>query len=196
MPEDQPRRTRLERWDVDQDGRITDDDLAQVTPPPFWHRFGLRGPVIVFWWFTRNAKRLAVLVGGGAILAAGVAMLVLPGPGVLIVLVGLAVLATEFAWAERALDATTSRASRAAVAVTSNRAGRGLLVASGSGMVLGGIAVVALVPAFRMVGVTVGLAGVIALLTLLPFVQSWLERQQDRGRRRAEPPLSGPPPGD
>jgi uncharacterized protein (TIGR02611 family) len=34
----------------------------------------------------------------------GLAMLVLPGPGILLVIAGLAVLATEYVWAQRALN--------------------------------------------------------------------------------------------
>lgn len=36
-------------------------------------------------------------------LAAGVAMIVLPGPALLVIPAGLAILATEFPWAKRAL---------------------------------------------------------------------------------------------
>lgn len=38
---------------------------------------------------------------GGAIVIGGLALVPLPGPGWLIVFVGLAILATEFVWAER-----------------------------------------------------------------------------------------------
>jgi hypothetical protein len=49
------------------------------------------------------ARRLAVLVIGSTVLGLGAAMLLLPGPGVLGVLLGLSILATEFAWARRLL---------------------------------------------------------------------------------------------
>ena len=39
-----------------------------------------------------------------------VLLLVLPGPGLLVIIAGLAVLAREFVWAERALDKAKSRA--------------------------------------------------------------------------------------
>ena len=39
-------------------------------------------------------------------------MLALPGPGVLVIILGLVILATEFAWAERMLDRTTSDRGR------------------------------------------------------------------------------------
>lgn len=52
----------------------------------------------------RSGKRIAVTVVGFAVLLAGIVMMVTPGPGVLVILVGLAILASEWAWAERALD--------------------------------------------------------------------------------------------
>ncbi|HJR26361.1 MAG TPA: PGPGW domain-containing protein, partial [Acidimicrobiales bacterium] len=61
----------------------------------------------------RNGKRMAIFVVGVALLAAGVVMLVLPGPGLLVIIAGLAVLATEFAWAERLLDRAKEQAERA-----------------------------------------------------------------------------------
>lgn len=46
------------------------------------------------------ARRIVVAVIGGTILLGGVIMLVTPGPGIAIVLLGLAILAIEFAWAK------------------------------------------------------------------------------------------------
>ena len=57
-------------------------------------------------WLGRKSRRLAVIVLGFAVLGSGLAMLVLPGPGLIVVLLGLALLATEFAWAEVALSRT------------------------------------------------------------------------------------------
>ena len=58
----------------------------------------------------RSSRRVIILAAGGALLLGGVAMLVLPGPGLLVILAGLAVLAREFVWAERALDRAKARA--------------------------------------------------------------------------------------
>jgi uncharacterized protein (TIGR02611 family) len=60
-----------------------------------------------------NAWRIAVFTVGIAVLLAGVAMLVLPGPGWAAIFVGFAVLATEFAWAKCALMWAKDTASRA-----------------------------------------------------------------------------------
>lgn len=46
------------------------------------------------------ARRIVIAVIGGTILLGGIIMLVTPGPGVVIILLGLAILAIEFAWAK------------------------------------------------------------------------------------------------
>lgn len=45
-------------------------------------------------------KRLLWVAAGILLVGAGLAMLVLPGPGLLVIAIGLAILALEFAWAE------------------------------------------------------------------------------------------------
>ena len=123
----------------------------------------------------RNAKRLMVFIVGVAVLLAGVAMLALPGPGVLIIILGLVILATEFAWAERMLDRTTSTAAGAANRLTDNNKGRAVLAASGIGMIVGGIVMVVMFEGLLVVGVSVAIAGVIGLITLLPQVRAWID---------------------
>ena len=46
-------------------------------------------------------RRIVIGVSGGLVLIVGVAMTVLPGPAFVVVPLGLAILATEFAWAGR-----------------------------------------------------------------------------------------------
>ena len=50
---------------------------------------------------SRAIRRAVVGTVGASLLIAGVAMLILPGPGIVVVLAGLTVLATEFHWARR-----------------------------------------------------------------------------------------------
>ena len=52
----------------------------------------------------RHARRLIVLVVGLTVVAIGAAMIVLPGPAVVVIPLGLAILASEFVWARRLLD--------------------------------------------------------------------------------------------
>jgi uncharacterized protein (TIGR02611 family) len=49
-------------------------------------------------------KRIIKIVFGFTVLAAGVAMLVLPGPGWVVIAVALAILAGEYVWARKLLD--------------------------------------------------------------------------------------------
>lgn len=52
----------------------------------------------------KQLRRIAVAFVGGIVVAVGLAMLVLPGPAVLVIPAGLAILATEFPWARRLLN--------------------------------------------------------------------------------------------
>jgi len=47
----------------------------------------------------RTARRIAVLAVGSTVVLVGVVMLVTPGPGLVMIPVGLAILSVEFAWA-------------------------------------------------------------------------------------------------
>ncbi len=62
----------------------------------------------------RSGRRVAVTVLGLALVLAGLAGIVLPLlPGPLLILAGLAVLATEYVWAKRALEMARRRATQA-----------------------------------------------------------------------------------
>jgi uncharacterized protein (TIGR02611 family) len=54
-------------------------------------------------WTLRMAWRVIIIVIGSTVLLTGVAMLVLPGPGMLVIVAALAILASEFAWARHLL---------------------------------------------------------------------------------------------
>lgn len=58
----------------------------------FWHRI------------PHAVRKPLVFMVGFAVVAAGVAMLVLPGPGWAAIFLGFAILATEFAFAEKVRD--------------------------------------------------------------------------------------------
>jgi uncharacterized protein (TIGR02611 family) len=53
---------------------------------------------------TRHLKRTLIGIGGGIVVIIGIVAIPYPGPGWLIVFTGLAILATEFEWAQRILD--------------------------------------------------------------------------------------------
>ncbi|MEO6181719.1 MAG: PGPGW domain-containing protein [Verrucomicrobiota bacterium] len=49
-------------------------------------------------------KRITIAVIGGTVLLFGIVLIVLPGPAFIVIPAGLAILATEFAWAGRWLE--------------------------------------------------------------------------------------------
>ena len=55
-------------------------------------------------------RQLIVFILGISVLLVGIAMLVLPGPGLVVIPAGLAILATEFIWARRWLNYLKKRA--------------------------------------------------------------------------------------
>ncbi len=72
--------------------------MKQSIRSPSWKKrlFGV--------WNTENIKivrRVIVTVIGATVLLIGIALLVLPGPAFVVIPVGLAILATEYAWARR-----------------------------------------------------------------------------------------------
>lgn len=79
-----------------------------------------------------------VLLLGFGLIAAGIAMLVLPGPGWATIILGLIVLASEYAWASRLLEPVKRWAKRAADAALDPRVRRrniaiaGVLVVAGA----------------------------------------------------------------
>jgi len=69
---------------------------------------------IMYDWSLKKLKRVVVAVIGMTILAIGIAMIVLPGPAIIVIPAALGILATEFAWARRALHIVRERIQRAA----------------------------------------------------------------------------------
>jgi uncharacterized protein (TIGR02611 family) len=49
-------------------------------------------------------KKLIILVVGLSVLLVGIAMLALPGPAIIVIPAGLAILGTEFVWARKLLQ--------------------------------------------------------------------------------------------
>ncbi len=99
-----------------------------------------------------SVKTVVIAVLGGLLTLAGICLLVLPGPGFVLVAAGLAVLATRFPWAAKPLDYAKEKAQEGVEEV-----GRSPLRAAGA--VLAALVLVAL--------------GVLALIGVdLPFVNA------------------------
>lgn len=144
--------------------------LKNLHQPQQWLRF-----------IATSAKRLAVFVIGAAVLGAGIAMLVLPGPGILVIVLGLAILASEFAWAERALDRAKHNAAAVTGKISSGRSGRLIMVTTGVAMLTGGALALALLEEHRTLGVSALIVGVSALVVVVPSVQKRISDMSSKG---------------
>ena len=60
----------------------------------------------------KRIKKIFVAITGFTILLVGVLLIVLPGPASIVIPAGLAVLATEFVWAENLLNKIKSKLKR------------------------------------------------------------------------------------
>lgn len=88
--------------------------------------------------------RIGFAVFGFLVVLAGLAMLVLPGPGLLVIAIGLGILALEFAWAERLLERTVDKMEDAAETVRRASVAQQLALAAAAAFLAIGVVVVAL----------------------------------------------------
>jgi uncharacterized protein (TIGR02611 family) len=113
---------RNEPWGDDpeeiQATEVVEEFAGDVEVQRQWHEHPAFAPFkVVARFIKRSGKRVAVTIAGFAVLLAGVALLVLPGPGWLLIFLGLGILATEYVWAERMLSYAKAKAEEAKDAV-------------------------------------------------------------------------------
>lgn len=87
----------------------------------------------------KRVKSATLAVVGGVVLLIGIALLVLPGPGLLLVFAGLWLLASEFPALERHLDPVQDRAMKAAEASVSSPLRLAGSILCGLGLIAAGI---------------------------------------------------------
>ena len=137
----------------------------------------------------RLLRRIAVTVVGTVILAVGAVLLVAPGPGLLVIVLGLVVLAAEYEWARRNLAAVRARARSAADKAAASRVATASALLFGIGAIgLGGVLVFTdLLPLSGWgTGASVALAGLTVLATTAYSV-----RELHRARKADEIGASG-----
>ena len=126
------------------------------------------------------AKRFAATILGGALLLLGLAMMVLPGPGILVIVAGLAVLATEYVWAQRLLKRAKSQAEKVQEAAVASPARTGMTVLFGLGLLAVG--------AYMIINPDVDLpawgpvtGGILAVTALILLTTTYLTYRAARG---------------
>jgi uncharacterized protein (TIGR02611 family) len=126
-PEEDPQKRRYrfrdEAWgdepqEVDASELVEEMEATQPELARRWHDHPTVVPFKILARFIgRNGKRVAVTIAGFAVVLAGLAMLVLPGPGIVVIIAGLAILATEYVWAQRLLKIAKEKANQAKDAI-------------------------------------------------------------------------------
>lgn len=125
-------------------------------------------------------KRVSLAVLGGVTVLVGAALLVLPGPGLLLVLAGLLILASEFPALERHVDPVRDRAMKAAEDSVSSPLRIAGSVCAGLGLIGAGV-VWGLVPGLPFGGWSTGSSLILSGLILFALLV-WSYRRV-RGRR-------------
>lgn len=72
----------------------------------------------------RWARRIIVAIVGTSVILVGIAMIFLPGPAIVVIPAGLAILSLEFAWARHWLKAIRERTSSAINSYNRRRSAR------------------------------------------------------------------------
>src|SRR5256885_13247100 len=104
--------------EVDASETVAELEVIEPEAARRWHYHPAFVPLkAVARFIQRSGKRVAVTIAGFAVLLAGIALLVLPGPVCLLIFIGLTILATEYVWAQRLLNAGKRKAGQAKAAV-------------------------------------------------------------------------------
>ncbi|MGZ5297694.1 MAG: PGPGW domain-containing protein [Actinomycetota bacterium] len=110
---------RRDIWGDDPEERDASDVVAEISAlepeaAQRWHDHPAVVPLkIVGRFIARKGRRIAITVVGVVVVLAGLALLVLPGPGWLLIFVGLSILGSEYVWAQRLLRIAKQQANNA-----------------------------------------------------------------------------------
>jgi hypothetical protein len=139
-----------------------------------------------------QVKRFSVAIAGGVVLLIGVALLVLPGPGLLLVLAGLVILASEFPALEKHVDPVRDRAMKAAEDSVSSPLRIAGSVLAGLGLIAAGVVWgIRLFPWLPFPGWSTGSSLIVSGIVLFALL-GWSYRKVEARRDRASRPDSTP----
>jgi hypothetical protein len=137
-------------------------------------------------------RRVAVTIIGVGVLGVGVALLVLPGPGFLVIALGFLILAFEYDWAHRRFEHARAKAAELARQTAANLVSTAFAILFALGMVAIGV-VLGLMPSLPFAGWWTGgtmiVSGLIVLGTVL--FSLWHARHP---HRHPAPPAVAPGP--
>jgi uncharacterized protein (TIGR02611 family) len=100
--------------ELDASDVVTEISALQPEVVRRWHEHPAVVPLkVVGRFIARNGRRIAVTVIGVLVVLAGLVLLVLPGPGWVLIFVGLSILGSEYVWAQRLLRVAKQQANNA-----------------------------------------------------------------------------------
>jgi hypothetical protein len=140
-----------------------------------------------------TVKTAVIAVLGGLLTLAGIGLLVLPGPGFLLVAAGLAVLATRFSWAKKPLDYAKDKAEQGIEEVgKSPLRATGAVLAALALVVFGGLALAGVDLPFvnAFTAVVLIISGLVLVGTVV-FARHLEQLAEARARRSAGSPHGG-----
>ncbi len=142
---------------------------------------------VVFRASARLIRRIAISVVGLAVLGLGIAMLALPGPGVLVLALGFFILSLEYEWARRAFETAREKAADLADQAVSNRWSTALSILASLALIATGIVwgAVSSVPfSSWWTGGSLIFGGLVALVTIIVSLRQ--AQQHDTHPHHAE----------
>jgi uncharacterized protein (TIGR02611 family) len=134
----------------------------------------------------RLIRRIAITVVGLVVTMIGVVLLIAPGPGFLVIALGLLILSVEYEWARRQLETVKARARTVADQAAANRLSTSVSILFALGIIgLGGVlALDETLPGSGLAtGVSLAFGGVVALATI---IYSLLQRRRSSAGGREE----------
>jgi len=115
------------------------------------------------------ARRILITVAGVALCVAGIGLLILPGPGLLLLLAGLVLLANEYPWARRMTAPVRRQAIRSAEQSVASPLRISATVLCGLALVAAGIAWI-LVPSLPFGGVATGSSLIVSGIVVIALL--------------------------
>jgi uncharacterized protein (TIGR02611 family) len=115
------------------------------------------------------ARRILLTVAGLALCVAGVGLLILPGPGLLLLLGGLVLLANEYPWARRMTAPVRRQATRSAAQSVASPLRISATALCGLALAAAGVAWI-LVPSLPFGGVATGSSLIVSSIVLLALL--------------------------
>jgi uncharacterized protein (TIGR02611 family) len=129
---------------------------------------------VIFRSSARLIRRIAITVVGLAVLGLGIAMLALPGPGVLVIALGFFILSLEYEWARRAFEKAREKAADLADQAVSNPWSTAFSILAALALIAAGV-VWGAVPSVPFsswwTGGSLIFGGIVALITIIVSIR-------------------------